>query len=180
MFTEQELIIRRASISAAEDLVRVHVASWQWAYKGLMPDEFLAGLSVQARFEKWRTVLREENADRRVWAAAQGTQLVGFAVTDRFEPGTRIGEVNSIYLEENAAGKGIGRSLLSHAIDDLRARGFEQVKIWVLALNERARKFYQRAGFEPDGASRVEQRANLEFRDVRYSKFVVPQPPVTC
>ena len=37
----------------------------------------------------------------------------------------------------------------------LRSRGFTEVVLWVLAENMDARRFYEKMGFTPDGASRT-------------------------
>lgn len=47
--------IRSARASDAEQVAAVHVASWQWAYAGLLPAEELADLSVADRADRWRT-----------------------------------------------------------------------------------------------------------------------------
>jgi RimJ/RimL family protein N-acetyltransferase len=35
------------------------------------------------------------------------------------------------------------------------AAGYSSITLWVLRDNERARRFYERAGFAPDGATHV-------------------------
>ena len=44
-----DLTIREAAASDARDIAGIHVRGWQWAYRRLLPDAFLAGLSVDLR-----------------------------------------------------------------------------------------------------------------------------------
>jgi len=50
---------------------------------------------------------------------------------------------------------GTGRSLMSCAVATLSEAGYQQAVLWVLAANDRARRFYEKAGWLPDGASNV-------------------------
>ncbi|HET7235665.1 MAG TPA: GNAT family N-acetyltransferase, partial [Actinomycetota bacterium] len=80
----------------------------------------------------------------------------------------RTGEVYAIYLDPDRVGTGLGRQLFERAVGDLRDRGFSSVTLWVLQTNERARRFYEVAGWAPDGASSSE-RVDCEMRPtIRY------------
>jgi hypothetical protein len=46
--------IRAATISDAYGIAEIQVAGWQAAYRGLMPDSLLDGLSVPKREEMWQ------------------------------------------------------------------------------------------------------------------------------
>jgi hypothetical protein len=59
------LIIRYADIGDAETLGNIHAKSWQAAYKGIIPDEYLSGITPEnrtARFVKVLSEGRENNA----------------------------------------------------------------------------------------------------------------------
>jgi hypothetical protein len=51
-------MIRRATINDARAIAEVHVKSWQVAYRGLLPEDFLQNLSVERREEQWRRALQ--------------------------------------------------------------------------------------------------------------------------
>ena len=65
----------------------------------------------------------------------------------------RVGEVYAIYVISAWWSAGAGRALMGAALAALRADGYLRAVLWVLADNARARRFYDRAGFAPDGAS---------------------------
>jgi ribosomal protein S18 acetylase RimI-like enzyme len=163
--------IREAEPRDARAIAEIHVRAWRDAYRGQLSDAYLDGLDVDERLEQHRRSLEEPRSDWRSWVAEDGGRVVGFAVTGPSEDadaGERTGEVYAIYLEPDRVGTGLGRSLFEHALEDLRERGFAEATLWVLATNERARRFYEIAGWKPDGAE-TSERVDCEMRPtVRY------------
>jgi hypothetical protein len=47
-------LVRPAVLQDAPAIAAVHVATWRDAYAGLLPDDFLDGLDVDQRAERWR------------------------------------------------------------------------------------------------------------------------------
>jgi ribosomal protein S18 acetylase RimI-like enzyme len=163
--------IREAEPRDARAIAEVHVRSWRSAYRGQLTDEYLDGLRVDERLEMHRRALEEARSDWRTWVADEVGAIVGFAVTGPSEDADaddRTGEVYAIYLEPDRVGTGLGRALFEHAVGDLRERGFLAATLWVLETNERARRFYEVAGWSTDGAT-TSERVDCEMRPtVRY------------
>lgn len=63
-------------------------------------------------------------------------------------------EIDRIYVHPDFMGKGVGRALMSHALERLRGLGCDNVCLWVLEDNRVAREFYQAMGFSTDGKRR--------------------------
>jgi GNAT superfamily N-acetyltransferase len=169
--TAGEPTLRRAGPADAEAIAAVHVDGWQWGYRGQLPDEVLENLgsTLAVRPAFWRgETAREEIA---VWVMELAGTVVGFAsfgpARDAdVEPGT--GELYLIYLARAAAGRGLGRALHEHVLDELRRRGHRRAVLWTLETNARARRFYEIAGWRPEGARKRESRPGYELREVRY------------
>ena len=163
--------IREAEPRDAKAIAEIHVRSWQAAYRGQLTDDYLNGMSVDERLEQHRRSLEEPRAEWRTWVADDDGQVAGFAVTGPSEDADAeptTGEVYAIYLEPERVGTGLGRGLFEHVVEDLRARGFTTVTLWVLASNERARRFYEIAGWHADGTE-TSERVDCEMRPtVRY------------
>jgi L-amino acid N-acyltransferase YncA len=144
--------IRRASPNDARSVAEVHVRSWRHAYRGMLPDAVLDRQSVEDREAMWRDALTGSSFG--VVVAQDDRGVVGFA---SFGPsrdddaGDGVGEVPAIYVEPAAVGTGVGRELLSAAASALREHGYRRATLWVLEVNERARRFYERAGWRWDG-----------------------------
>src|SRR5882672_2555696 len=75
------------------------------------------------------------------------------------------GYLASLYVSPMAGGRGVGRSLLDAAIDAMPG---VDITLWVFAANVQARRLYERAGFEPDGAELTDPR--WRATQVRYRR----------
>jgi ribosomal protein S18 acetylase RimI-like enzyme len=168
--------LRRARPTDARAIAQVHVRTWQHAYRDLLPAEFLAGLSVDARESFWRSELDVIPADRAPWLAESNGEVVGFASVglsrDPDSIGT-TGELYCIYVLPECWDKGVGAELLSHAERDLSGHGYREATLWVLADNERARRFYEQAGWHRDG-ERIDRIGDIEMNEVRYRRTLEP------
>jgi len=52
--------------------------------------------------------------------------------------------------------------------DALRRAGFDEAVLWVLETNVRARRFYEIAGWKPDGQTKADERGTVTLHEVRY------------
>ena len=171
MWQAAHVRIREAEPNDAGAIADIHVRAWQTAYRGQLTDDYLDGLRAEDRLEQHRRTLEEPRPDFRTLVAEDAGRIVGFAVTGTSEDADadeRTGEVYAIYLEPDRVGTGVGRGLFERATEDLRSRGFRSVTLWVLETNERARRFYEAAGWRLDGAV-TSERVDCEMRPtVRY------------
>jgi GNAT superfamily N-acetyltransferase len=163
--------IRPARSNDAAAIARIQVRGWRAAYAGLMPQDYLDSLSVPDRTARWRAWIDAPSEGVRIWMAEEDGGAVGFASTGPSrdpdaEPGT--GEVHAIYLEPSLIGTGRGRALFAHVVDDLRAQGYRRAELWVLPGNNRARRFYEAAGWRTDGSQKNEPFDDIEVVEVRY------------
>lgn len=90
-----------------------------------------------------------------VWANAHGVQ--GFAAVN-----TTTGEIEALYVDPRAQGRGIGRALLRKCCDGLIRRGHRHAWL-VTSPGTRAERIYrdagwQEAGTEPTGAVKLRKR----------------------
>jgi RimJ/RimL family protein N-acetyltransferase len=165
--------IRLATAADARAIAKAHIASFRWAYRGLMPADVLEALSVSEREMRWRARLEDGEREWRVWVAERDGVVVGCAST---QPARDAGhppltaEVPALYLVEEASGAGLGRALFAHAVDDLRARGFRRLYLWVISGNQRGRHFYEAAGLRPDGGEKLDARGDFTLHEVRYAR----------
>jgi GNAT superfamily N-acetyltransferase len=155
--------VRPATTNDAEAIARVHVLAWQQGYAGLIPDEVLAGLSVLERTVRWRELLADEAVQ--VHVAEQTEGVVGFLSVgpgrDEDLP-AQTTELYALYVDPAHWG--------TEVADLLMTRAGQSFALWVLADNPRARRFYARHGWQPDGASKQESMAGVELAAVRYRR----------
>jgi GNAT superfamily N-acetyltransferase len=166
-------LARRAVDADAEAIARLHIASWQNAYRGQLPDSFLDGLSLElaSRTEFWRMhISTQSSARHEIWAADFDGDVRGFAALGpaRRDDETESGEIYALYVDPLHWSQGVGGALLTHATARL-FREFSSAILWVLASNVRARRFYERARWAHDGGIKIENLPDgTKLREVRY------------
>lgn len=146
--------IRPGTREDARAIAEVHVASWRDAYRGLLPDGFLDRLSVDEREAQRAEGFDDPGSPFSVLVAEDAGSVVGFVAygPSRDDDATEeTGEVPAIYVEPGVVGTGVGRALFAAATEGLRERGYRRATLWVLEANERARRFYEKAGWRWDG-----------------------------
>ncbi len=93
--------------------------------------------------------------DLRIRIAEDGEGLAGFVKISDLglpaETSARTVELRKLYLAERAKGSGAARVLMDWAIAQGRARGAEEMWLTVYSDNHRAKRFYERCGFEDRG-----------------------------
>ena len=165
------VVIREATSDDARAIAEVHMASWRWAYRGDLPAEFLDGLTVDDREREWREWLAPEQGAGTL-VALEGGVIVGFCSFGPSRDGDadeRTAEVRTIYLREEVAGRGIGRDLFASANDRLHDLGYRRATLWVMASNERSRRFYERSGWSWDGTTSSHRFDCANVPIVRYA-----------
>ena len=164
------LELRRATPADAATIAGLQVRGSDWAYRALLPPNPLpAEERLAQRTRVWLTGLAPDG-ERRSFLAEEDGVALGFVTCGSAEDAGLVatGEVFAIYLEPHAVGRGVGRALFAHAVADLTARGFHDAVLWVLEGNERARRFYERAGWATDGARKDYERNGALRHEVRY------------
>jgi GNAT superfamily N-acetyltransferase len=158
MAAPAEVTIRAAEVADAAALGGLKVRAWRAAYAAFMSPAYLRTLDPERETAAWAAYLAAMPGGHRLWLAAEADAVLGFCRTGPAEEdpglGPRAAEVYGLYLEPVRVGTGLGRALFGHAVADLRARGHTPLCVYAYAPNHRARRFYERAGFGHDGATR--------------------------
>ena len=141
---------------------------WQVAYRHIFPvAELTQGGFIQ--LERWRARLADPPPGWATFVAERDDAVVGFAAVGPSRDERGIGELYAIYVEPAAWSTGAGRALIERGEEQLRDE-YREATLWVLEDNPRARTFYERAGWLPDGARKVEERWGVRAPEVRYRK----------
>lgn len=142
----------------------VYEESWRYAYKGIIPQDYLDSIPRG----RWAGSL--DKAGRHTLVVTEGGRIVGISCCcrSRLEDMNDWGEIISIYLLPEYMGKGYGRALMTAAINLLRGMGFENIFLWVLEENHNARGFYEKMGFEPSGRYLDDNIGGRALREMQY------------
>lgn len=162
--------IRLAGPSDAAAIARVHVGSWREAYRGLLPDSLLDGLTVEARAARWTILLAPGEAA--TFVATRDSAVIGFGSAGPqrdavLREAGYAGEVLALYVLREGQRCGIGRALMGSMAGMLDARGCESLALWVLEGNAPARRFYEAVGGVAIG-TKEERRGEETVREVAY------------
>ncbi|MEV4629206.1 GNAT family N-acetyltransferase [Micromonospora sp. NPDC049523] len=177
------LTIRPEEPADAEAVASVHVRTWQAGYAGIMPDEVLARLNVQAWAQRRRDIgTADPEHPFTTLLAERDDTVIGFTTfgpyrnnQDRDDLDHTYGEILTMYVDPAHWGTGVGRELMIAGLTGLTERGWRDIRLWVLAENERARRFYERAGLVTDGEQstyelhRTGGRPPLGLVELRYA-----------
>lgn len=166
-------MIRDAVASDAKGIAEVHVRSWQSAYVGLMPAEYLASLtaSLPNRQVGWAKAIDRRESETLVYeanGAIIGWVSVGPCRDDDLQE-LEAGEVMAIYTLKEYWGTNVGVDLWRSGLKRLLEQGFRSFSLWVLSGNERAVRFYLRHGGHLDtNSQRALSRGGVTLEEVRY------------
>ena len=166
------LTLRDARPEDAAQVARVHVRSWQVAYRGLLADEYLDGLRAEDRAARYTFHLVGPDQPATT-LALEDDEICGFTTTGPARGCAKsVGEVYAIYVDPRAWGRGVGRVLMAHARSRLSGLGFTEGLLWVLVGNARAERFYRADGWRPDRQRREDWVWGLRVDEIRYRRHL--------
>lgn len=152
--------IRAAVRADADAITDVQVASWRAGYAHVFPPSVLEADDFDTTRREFWTRWRFSPGHRLVVAiepTEDGERVVGFSSfgpeRERARGFTGRGELYAFYFHPDTWGSGAATALMQHTEERFRAEGFESAVLWVLDDNPRARRFYEKHGWEPSGIS---------------------------
>ncbi|MFE0509855.1 GNAT family N-acetyltransferase [Streptomyces sp. NPDC058964] len=170
--TDAPVHIRPMTLADCDRVSEIRVRGWQSAYEGMMPQSYLDGLSVARDAERRRAGFSPSALDGVVnLVADRAGEIVGWAAHGPYRDGevrTSDAELYAIYVDPAHLGGGIGRALLEESVRQCVPH--PRMFLWVLKENTPARRFYERAGFRPDGAEEPFEVDGAAVPEVRYVK----------
>jgi ribosomal protein S18 acetylase RimI-like enzyme len=174
------ITIRSATTADAAAIATVRADSWRAAYEGLIPAAALAEATGPASVSAYtESLIMRSCAGILVAepppqtqprpAGPQECQVIGFAsfgperdAAGQLVPppeaspsGSAAGELYAIYVHPAYWGGQAGWQLLTGIVSRAAAQRYASLSLWVLEANDRARRFYERAGFAVTGESQV-------------------------
>lgn len=168
-----QTLVRRGRVDDAPDIARVHVAAWRAAYQHAFTSKYLAALSMPERENRWRDAL----ADRQeaVFVAESDGGVVGFIAVGSSRDADastrhRDGELHTIYVHPDYWGAETGAELHDVGVQALIDDDYQEATLWVLDTNTRARRFYVRCGWTPDGGAKHGEYGGTSILEVRYRR----------
>ena len=167
----RDMLLRPAEPDDAMAVARVHVRSWQAAYRTLLPGDYLDQLRPEDRAQKYNFSSLDPLLPQTIVAVEAGV-IHGFATTaparEPDMPG--CGELCALYIDPDQWSRGIGVALVAAARSRLFDLGFRHAVLWVLVGNVRAERFYRIDRWAPDGRRRTESVWGVTVDEIRYQR----------
>jgi ribosomal protein S18 acetylase RimI-like enzyme len=161
--------VRAATVADVGAMVDIHNRARDTYYRGVLPDELLDDPAEHARrHEAWTRSVG--TAERTVLCAERGGEVVGFALLGPpFEPVTgvdpaTVGQLVQLNVRPEHWGQRIGLRLHDACVDAWRAGSIATARLEVWEHNRRARTFYHRLGWRPDGHRRDDDGGSAFLR----------------
>jgi GNAT superfamily N-acetyltransferase len=154
-------MLRPATVDDVQAIAAFQIRCWFEAYRDLIPPDYLNRMTVHEREARWNARLRSRRF--RVALAEVDGAIIGVAGSHRaWVIGVPALELKTLYVDAAWHGRGVAAALTSRVI------GAAPAHLWVFEANARARAFYRKQGFQPDGHHQTDRDTGVrEIRMVR-------------
>lgn len=143
---------------------KIYEESWKYAYKNILPQDYLDAIP------EGRWVKNLDNPNFYTLVCIDNEKMIGTSsfCKSRFCQFDEWGEIISIYLLPEYMGKGFGKILLQSVIAELKKLNYQNIFLWVLEENFRARHFYEKSGFCMTTDYLDDTIGGKNLREIRY------------
>ncbi|MFI1358678.1 GNAT family N-acetyltransferase [Streptomyces sp. NPDC020898] len=163
--------IRQARPEDAPAVAGVYVRSWQVAFAGLLPPSYLDAMDPSREESGWKTrIVETQWPTSGVLVAETEVGIVGFTGFSPSQETPAVAEIGTLYAMPEVWGTGIGKQLMLATLTTLGQADYRQATLWVLEDNERARRFYEAAGWRADGAAVEDTTGGAALNKLRYRR----------
>ncbi|MGG0792214.1 MULTISPECIES: GNAT family N-acetyltransferase [Bacillaceae] len=159
--------IRKAIEEDVNGIANVHINSWKTTYKGILPEQYLSSMNLEAKKKNWLRNLKMLHNATFVAESANG-EIIGFAAGGPEQTNDpRIqGEVYAIYFLKEYQRQGLGRKMIKAVIHELIEMGHKNLIIWALKDNPSC-DFYNTLGGQVI-AEKTVKMAGIELIEVGF------------
>lgn len=158
--------IRLATLSDAKYCADIHAQSWKFAYSDVVSKEIID--KYNARWPMiWNKMLAKNINSH--YVITLDDVIIGFltiSVARDDDLKESFYEIVGLYLIPENIGAGYGKRTMDWIKKEIKNRGYDKISLWVLEENNRARRFYEKAGFVTDG--KIKSSGLADTKEIRY------------
>jgi GNAT superfamily N-acetyltransferase len=115
---------------------------------------------------------RLDNKKNCIWTGVRGEQIVASVAIDDEDLGAGVAHLRWFIVDDSTRGTGLGRSLLTHAINFVDTNEFAETHLWTFSGLDAARHLYESQGF----VLSEERHGSQWGKTVREQRFVRQRP----
>ena len=144
-----DIYIRKAVPGDEGVLAFIQTESWKAAFGDILsPEELVRCTDPEKAEQMYRSVLQREGCNMAIEFAEGQPHCIAAWGKNRCGLGEPVGELICIHSLQRNWGKGYGSAMMEYVLAQLKQAQYESVILWVFEANTRARKFYEKHGFE--------------------------------
>ena len=141
--------IRKAIPGDEQVLAYIQTESWKAAFADILsPEELARCTNLQKVEQMYHSVLRHDGCNLAIALVDEHPHCIAAWGKNRCDLGDTVGELICIHSLQNNWAKGYGSAMMEYVLAQLQQANYESVILWVFEENTRARKFYEKHGFE--------------------------------
>lgn len=145
-----EITIRKAEPGDEKLLAYIQTESWKAAFAEILPPEELERCTDPEKAEQmYQNVLQRGDCKIAIEYVRGVPHCIAAWGKNRCGMGDGFGELICIHSLQKQWAKGYGSAMMEYVLSQLQQEGYGSVILWVFEENQRARKFYEKHGFEP-------------------------------
>jgi ribosomal protein S18 acetylase RimI-like enzyme len=157
-----------ANAAEAAALRDLHLFTWAVTYRERASEAWYPERLAAHAVRDWAEIVRSQAArGGGVLTARCDGRIVGLCqygpTEDHDHDPEQVGQIHRLYVHPARQRTGIGRSLLTASVERLRQGGAHTAMLWVLETDQRAKAFYERLGWEPDGTRKTHPPTDVRY-----------------
>lgn len=146
--------VKHATRDDMKALAVIQTSSWKGAFKDILNKDTL---------ERYTDLEKCQMMLEKVYDSKRGFFYIGYY---KGKPCAELfwcegkemiesAEIVALHSIPECWGHGVGKEIIDKAIDEIKAKGYKNIYLWVFEENIRAIKFYEKEGFVLDGENHV-------------------------
>jgi len=163
-----DYVIRNVEENDFMQVAEISVNGWKNAYRGIIDDDYLDSLDANEKYKRFKQNFKEGS----FIVAVNNEKVLGFCrysdvYRDNPNDTTIDCELCALYINWEDRGSGIGRALVEHVMERLKAIQKRCMVIWCLKENYKARGFYEKLGGKLYAEKEIERGGKM-YKEVGY------------
>lgn len=163
-----DINVRTAYPDDAQILSYIMKKSWRKAFSHIIAPDMMkkCGQIENERAQMLYRVLADKSHDA-VLCEKDGSPCGMIVYKNR---PSDVCEIVAVHSVPDSWGTGCGRAMMDAVIERIKKKNCSYAFLWVFCKNRRARSFYEKCGFVPDGA---EKNSAYDAREMRYIREII-------
>jgi RimJ/RimL family protein N-acetyltransferase len=161
-----------ARLSDIPAIRNCYLRSWRAAYDGYLSPDVVDEEAEKRREFDWGRGIKADTSIVLVSVGDDGAVVGVVQVDEDLPPPRDRPEVVVLYLDPEAWGTQVARELLAAGLHWAADRGHSEVRLRVVEVHRRARRFYEREGWQV--ALELDADRNDFFRLIYYHRMLSP------